>query len=202
MPDYDPEVHTAEMAEKDAEMLYKAGEGKWGTDENTFAKILLSSPPQHLAAIDAVYASKYSSSIKAAIDSEFSGDARDALVFYGACWLRCARMGGAMTYCRPLSRVYLCIARPLTTAAVDLVFDRNTALANLFESTMAGFGTNEKALAATVIRYHPFLAEVGPVFEKLQGKSLKARIEEETSGEFGNLLVALLDAPTSAPFGK
>lgn len=83
--------------------------------------------------------------------------------------------------------------------AVDLALDRNTAIANLLESTMAGFGTNEKALAAAVIRYHPFLSEVMPVYETLYGKSLKERIKEETSGDFGKLLVALLDAPTSAP---
>lgn len=83
---------------------------------------------------------------------------------------------------------------------VDLALDRNKAIADLLESTMAGFGTNEKALASAVIRYHPFLKEVAPVYETLHGKPLKERIKEETSGEFGKLLLALLDAPTSAPY--
>lgn len=165
MAPFDPSVHTNEKAEHDAEALYKSGEGKWGTDEEGFTKIVLSSPPEHLAAIDAIYGNKYASSIKDAVEKEFSGDAKDALTFY-----------------------------------VDLALDRNTAIANLLESTMAGFGTNEKALAATVIRYHPFLAAVAPVYEELYGKPLKERIAEETSGDFEKLLVALLDAPTSAPF--
>lgn len=83
MPEFDPEVHTTEKADADADALYKAGEGKWGTDESGFAKVLLTSPPQHLAAINAVYGDKYSSSIAGAIENEFSGDAKDALVFYG-----------------------------------------------------------------------------------------------------------------------
>lgn len=84
MASFDPSVHTEEKAEEDAQLLYKAGEGKWGTDEEGFTKILLSSPPEHLAAINAVYGNKYASSIKDAIEKEFSGDAKDALTFYGA----------------------------------------------------------------------------------------------------------------------
>lgn len=86
------------------------------------------------------------------------------------------------------------------SSTVDLALDRNKAIADLLESTMAGFGTNEKALASAVIRYHPFLKEVAPVYEVLHGKPLTERIKEETSGEFGKLLLALLDAPTSAPY--
>lgn len=83
---------------------------------------------------------------------------------------------------------------------MELALDRNKAIADLLESTMAGFGTNEKALASAVIRYHPFLKQVLPVYETLYGKSFQDRIKEETSGEFSNLLLALLDAPTSAPY--
>lgn len=85
MAPFDPSVHTNEKAEHDAEALYKSGEGKWGTDEEGFTKIVLSSPPEHLAAIDAIYGNKYASSIKDAVEKEFSGDAKDALTFYGAC---------------------------------------------------------------------------------------------------------------------
>lgn len=83
---------------------------------------------------------------------------------------------------------------------MDWVLDRNKAIADVFEGTMTGFGTNEKALSAAVIRYHPFLSTVAPIFEKIYGKSLKERIKGETSGEYGELLLVLLDAPTSEPF--
>lgn len=84
MAKFDPSVHTEEKAEQDAEKLYKAGEGKWGTDEEGFVKLLMASPPEHLLAIDAVYGSKYKNTIKGAIEREFSGDAKEALHFYGA----------------------------------------------------------------------------------------------------------------------
>uniref|UniRef100_K3WZ29 Annexin n=1 Tax=Globisporangium ultimum (strain ATCC 200006 / CBS 805.95 / DAOM BR144) TaxID=431595 RepID=K3WZ29_GLOUD len=164
---YDPSVHTEEKAEEDTDNLYKAGEGKWGTDEDSFVKLLVTSPPEHLAAIDAVYRKKYNKSIKGAIDAEFSGDAKHALYFY-----------------------------------VDWMTDRNKAIADVFENAMVGFGTNEKALSAAVIRYQPFLSEVQPVYEKLHGKPLKERIAEETSGDYSGLLLALFDTPVSEPFAE
>lgn len=83
MVDYKPSFHTKEKAEEDAEMLYKAGEGKWGTDENAFIKVLLASPPEHLRNIDAAYQAKHQHDLIHAIENEFSGSDCAALTYFG-----------------------------------------------------------------------------------------------------------------------
>ncbi|CAH0490726.1 unnamed protein product [Peronospora farinosa] len=82
MVDYKPSFHTKEKAAEDAELLYNAGEGKWGTDENGFIKLLLSSPPEHLRNIDAAYQAKHEHDLVYAIENEFSGSDCAALSFF------------------------------------------------------------------------------------------------------------------------
>ncbi|EGZ26403.1 hypothetical protein PHYSODRAFT_359660 [Phytophthora sojae] len=82
MVEYKPSFHTKEKAEEDAELLYKAGEGKWGTDENAFIKVLLSSPPEHLRNIDAAYQAKHEHDLVYAIENEFSGSDCAALTYF------------------------------------------------------------------------------------------------------------------------
>jgi hypothetical protein len=79
--DYNTAVHTAAKAEADAEALYKAGEGKIGTDEDGFIKVLVQAPPQHLRAINAAYQKKHGKPLAEAAKKEFRGDAEDALMF-------------------------------------------------------------------------------------------------------------------------
>lgn len=85
--DFNTAFHTKERAEQDAEALYKAGQGKWGTDEETFIKILLTSPPHYVDLLNDVYCRKYGNSIVIAVEKEFGGDAKKALLYYGACCL-------------------------------------------------------------------------------------------------------------------
>ncbi|RLN63881.1 hypothetical protein BBP00_00003818 [Phytophthora kernoviae] len=80
--DYKPSFHTKEKAAEDAELIYKAGEGKWGTDENNFIKVLLASPPAQLRNIEAAYETKYQHGLVYAIENEFSGSACAALTFF------------------------------------------------------------------------------------------------------------------------
>lgn len=82
---YDPEIHTYARAKADAIKLYDAGEGRWGTDETTFIRILFSSPREHLVLVNDIYKKKYVSDLEEAVRAEFSGYATEALVFYGAC---------------------------------------------------------------------------------------------------------------------
>lgn len=76
--------HTKAKAEEDADKIYKAGEGKWGTDEGGFIKTLLASPPKHIQHIEEIYTEKHKHGLVHAIESEFSGSSATALSFYGA----------------------------------------------------------------------------------------------------------------------
>jgi len=51
-------------AENDAKALYKAGEKKLGTDENTFIRIFSERSRAHLAAVDAAYTSMFGHSLE------------------------------------------------------------------------------------------------------------------------------------------
>eukprot|EP00026_Physarum_polycephalum_P010976 Phypoly_transcript_11165.p1 GENE.Phypoly_transcript_11165~~Phypoly_transcript_11165.p1 ORF type:complete len:330 (+),score=68.81 Phypoly_transcript_11165:180-1169(+) len=67
------------LAATDADALYKAGEGKTGTDENAFVEIFLQRSRAHIIEINRLYAEKRGHDLIAAIDSEFSGNLRLAL---------------------------------------------------------------------------------------------------------------------------
>ena len=68
-------------AQVDADALYKAGEGKWGTDENTFVRIFGTRPRRQLAEINAAYTAKYGHTLQKAVQKEFSGHLKWALWF-------------------------------------------------------------------------------------------------------------------------
>ena len=65
--------------QQDAAALYQAGEGKWGTDEDTFIRIFSTRSPQELALINQYYKQNAGKGLLGAIDSEFSGDTKDLL---------------------------------------------------------------------------------------------------------------------------
>ncbi|CAN4102578.1 unnamed protein product [Withania somnifera] len=67
-----PEVDRASV-EHDAKALFKAGEKKLGTDENTFIRIFSERSRAHLAAVSCAYHSMYGNSLKKAVKNETSG---------------------------------------------------------------------------------------------------------------------------------
>uniref|UniRef100_A0A0C9S4X9 Annexin n=1 Tax=Wollemia nobilis TaxID=56998 RepID=A0A0C9S4X9_9CONI len=67
------------LAEMDAKALYKAGEGRMGTDEGTFIQIFSTRSSAQLAASASVYHSMYKHDLEKAIKRETSGDFEDAL---------------------------------------------------------------------------------------------------------------------------
>jgi len=79
--DFSPQLHTAQRAEQDADALYSAGQGRIGTNEDAFINVLVTSPPQHLRAVNDAYKRKHKDDLIKAVEKEFSGDARKALVF-------------------------------------------------------------------------------------------------------------------------
>nr|ACN50182.1 annexin [Annona cherimola] len=67
-----PEVDKT-MVERDASDLFKAGEGRLGTDEKTFIRIFSERSRAHLAAVSVAYHHAYGNSLKKAIKKETSG---------------------------------------------------------------------------------------------------------------------------------
>lgn len=97
--EFNTAYHTMERAEQDAADLYKAGQGKWGTDEASFIRILLTSPPHYVELLNDVYCRKYGNAIVIAIEKEFGGDAKRALLFYGGCAFAKQKMGLSTCVC-------------------------------------------------------------------------------------------------------
>lgn len=63
-----------DAAQEDANALYKAGEGKWGTDEETFNRIFALRNSHHLRRVNQLYMEQRKSSLLDVVDDEFSGD--------------------------------------------------------------------------------------------------------------------------------
>ena len=65
--------------QNEANALFQAGEGKWGTDEQTFNRIFATRSPAELAVINQHYKQQAGKGLLGAIDSEYSGDNKDLL---------------------------------------------------------------------------------------------------------------------------
>ena len=63
----------------DAAVLYQAGEGRWGTDEDTFIRVFATRSPADLVLINQYYRQHVGKGLLGAIDSEFSGDTKELL---------------------------------------------------------------------------------------------------------------------------
>jgi len=69
-----------DKVDSDCESLYKAGEGKWGTDETTFIDILTQRSFEHIAILNQRYEQKHGHGLDHAIKSETSGWFKVALL--------------------------------------------------------------------------------------------------------------------------
>ena len=67
------------MCQADAQALYKAGEGRWGTDEPTFIRIFAKRSAAEIAMINDCYTKLRGKGLLKAIDKEFSGDTKKLL---------------------------------------------------------------------------------------------------------------------------
>ncbi|RNA16722.1 annexin A13 [Brachionus plicatilis] len=74
-----------EFIEKETQNLYDAGEGKTGTDEKEFVRILSSRSFAELNAIFALYKESFENDLEQAIKDEFSGDLCEALLTIVKC---------------------------------------------------------------------------------------------------------------------
>ena len=67
------------MCQAEAQALYNAGEGRWGTDESTFIRIFANRSPAEILMINDCYTRLRGKGLLNAIDKEFSGDIRKLL---------------------------------------------------------------------------------------------------------------------------
>ena len=67
------------MCQNDAQALYRAGEGRWGTDESTFVRIFTQRSGAELDLISRQYQQLRGNTLHHAIDKEFSGDTKKLL---------------------------------------------------------------------------------------------------------------------------
>jgi annexin A7/11 len=71
-------IDPAQLA-SDVQRLYKAGEGRLGTDEKEFIKVLCNHAPWYNVALDVEYKKQRGHSLHKAIEKEFSGDIKKLL---------------------------------------------------------------------------------------------------------------------------
>jgi hypothetical protein len=79
--EFDPEYHTEDKAKEDVHILYEAGQGRWGTDEKSMAKIIVMSPPKYLKIVNSVYADKYGYTLFKAFEQELGNLGGEAALF-------------------------------------------------------------------------------------------------------------------------
>lgn len=73
-------TNDAKCIDIQVDQLYRAGEATFGTDEETFVKIIAGSSPEHVQLLAEAYEKKYHNSLVQVIEDEFSGDERFALL--------------------------------------------------------------------------------------------------------------------------
>jgi len=146
--------------DSDVEKLYKAGEGKWGTDEKTFIEILTHRSFEHLIKVAQRYKEKHKHTLEHAITSETSG------------WFK--------------SALLTCIDLP----AVHWAKRMNQAI--------KGLGTNDFLIVHCFSQCSkPFIQEIAKEYVKLYKVTLEEDIKGDTSGDYRELLLTLLDFPES-----
>jgi len=74
------EPASLERAQREAKVLYEAGEGRWGTDESEFNRILCIQSHQQLALTFAEYQKLSKRTMEQVIRSEFSGNVQSGLL--------------------------------------------------------------------------------------------------------------------------
>jgi len=70
-----------EKVQEDVKALYRAGEGRLGTNENVFIEIFSERSWKHLRLVNEGYNSDYKHSLETAVKKEFSGDIEKALLW-------------------------------------------------------------------------------------------------------------------------
>lgn len=81
----DDAMYDPEKAKEDAQALYEAGTGQWGTDESTFNSILAAQGYQQLKMVFHEYEKLAGESVCSAIEKEMSGSLEKAMLAIAKC---------------------------------------------------------------------------------------------------------------------
>ncbi|KAH8827713.1 hypothetical protein DL96DRAFT_1600037 [Flagelloscypha sp. PMI_526] len=163
-PDNEPVDHL--LVQQDVEKLYKAGQGKLGTDEITFCEILTNRSYPHITALTVAYPQKHHKSLPKVIKSEFSGHMKEALLHI-VVGCKSKRIGYGLGVWRDMK---------------------------LIEAAMKGMGTKDQQLVWRLCRGHWDRArfhQIKNAYREKYRKDLERRVDGETSGDYKKLMVRI-----------
>jgi len=150
-------VNKEEVA-KDVTALYKAGEGRLGTNEDVFIEIFANRSWKHLRQVSEGYGSSQKNSLETAIKKEFGGDLEKALLW-----------------------------------TLESVVNRHAFFARRLNKSLVGLGTKDQDLVRIMVtRRHNDLWEIAEEYHQIFRKTLKEDIADDTSGDYKDLLVAMI----------
>jgi annexin A7/11 len=151
----------SKAVEEDCKVLYNAGEGKWGTDEEVFNRIFAIRSSYHLRELNSMYTKQRGKNLLEVVDSEFSGDVRVLLKT-----ILHSHINPADYYA---TRIY---------------------------KACKGWGTNDGILVRSlVVMDEVYLGEIKKIYQSKFGMTLRDQINDEVSGDYKNMLLALVDTP-------
>ncbi|KAJ3900752.1 hypothetical protein F5879DRAFT_925190 [Lentinula edodes] len=156
-----------QLVEADVKALYKAGQGKIGTDEIAFCNIIINRTVPHLTALWESYQRQHGKTLSKVIKNEFSGHTKSTLLHI------------------------------VTAANPKHITDgpRVWRDVKLLEATMKGMGTKDDLLIRRLIRTHwdqIHFTNVKRTYERKYKKSLEARVASETSGDYKKACVGVV----------
>ena len=120
--------------------------------------------------------------MEGAIKSEFSGDIKKSLLTVGACLTSLSSTGMLN-----VALVYYFLF------AVRCIKDKPAYFAKKLHDAMDGLGTNDEVLARVIVtRVECDMVQIKEAFHRNYNESLAKWIEDDTSGDYKNLLLALV----------
>ncbi|KAH8276766.1 hypothetical protein KR026_000476 [Drosophila bipectinata] len=162
----------------DAQALFDAGEGQWGTDESTFNSILITRSYQQLRQIFLEYENLSGQDIEKAIKKEFSGSVEKGFLAIGGCYL--------WFLFKYFIYVLFAFVVKCCKSKIDYFSER-------LHDSMAGLGTKDKTLIRIIVsRSEIDLGDIKEAFQNKYGKSLESWIKGDTSGDYKRALLAIV----------
>jgi len=163
--------------------IYKATEGKVGTDEMLVCSMLSTCSDDHIRAIAHAYEQKFRRSLETVIEKV---SRKLVMLPYRSAIFR-------MLTEIPFMQEFSGHMKTALLFQLRNAVDKYMHAARLLEDAMAGMGTKDELLISRVLRYHwdrQTLANVKAAYERRFRKSLASRIKGETSGDYERLMVA------------